>query len=328
MRSVSMAVVVLVGLVTAGMVFEQRGRRDDRTRYPRIGQAVDIGGRSLNLYCSGAGRPAVVFETFSHMAGLSWSAVQARAAQFARACWYDRAGYGWSDPPPESATLKSTVEDLHSLIQAAHLPLPFVFVGIGDAASEVRIYYRLHPSDLAGVVLANANGPRDDQDYPDSAKGPWARHFGSFAPRAKSAACFVFPVLSDTGLLRLGFRLQGPRQAPSFDLPPEEQAELGFLSDNPTANRSANMCSRDESTSQTLAAGNLGSVPLIVLASRNRLEAPDPREQLIAAAWNRHQDQVVQPAIARLSTRGRLILIDGPVTSDAILNATRDVAGR
>ncbi len=324
MRSASIIVVCLVVLFTAGMFFEQEGRRADHIRYPRIGQPVDIGGRSLNLYCSGEGQPTVLFETFSHMAGLGWSAVQARVAEFTRACWYDRAGYGWSDPGPLSATMKSTAQDLHALAVAAHLALPFVFVGVGDAASELRIYHSLYPSETAGAVLANANGARDDQDYPESAKGPWARNFGSFAPRAKRAACFVFPVLSEAGGLRLAFRLGGPRRTPAFDVPPDQQAELDFLSDNPTANRGGNMCSRSESADE-VPAGNLGDLRLIVLAPRDRLEPPDPREQRVAAAWNGHQREVVQPGIAALSTRGRLILTDGPVQSIAIVDAVREV---
>jgi hypothetical protein len=210
---------------------------------------------------------------------------------------------------------------------AAHLPLPFVFIGVGDAASEIRIYHSLYPSETAGAVLANANGVRDDQEYPESAKGPWAKNFGSFAPRAKRAACFVFPVLSESGALRLMSRLEGPRRTPAFDFPPDQQAELDFLSDSPTANRGGNICSRDAGANE-VPAGNLGDLPLIVLAPRDRLDPPDPREQGVAAAWNRHQREVVQPGIAALSSRGRLILTDGPVTSSAIVDAIREVAGK
>jgi hypothetical protein len=43
----------IVALAIAGVVYEQIGRRLDRKRYPQIGQSVDIGGRALNLFCSG-----------------------------------------------------------------------------------------------------------------------------------------------------------------------------------------------------------------------------------------------------------------------------------
>ena len=61
-------------LVAAGILFEQIGQRRDRERYARVGRAVDIGGRTLNIYCSGEGWPAVVLMTVCHM-GFAWSAI-------------------------------------------------------------------------------------------------------------------------------------------------------------------------------------------------------------------------------------------------------------
>jgi hypothetical protein len=77
----------LMFLVIFGAVCEQVGRRHDHTRFPQVGRSVDIGGRTLNIYCSGNGSPTVVFDTFSHEAGYQWLAVQAAIATFTRACW-------------------------------------------------------------------------------------------------------------------------------------------------------------------------------------------------------------------------------------------------
>jgi hypothetical protein len=59
--------------------------------YAKPGQLVDIGGRRINLYCTGAGGPTVVL-----MAGIaSWSPVwyktQSVIAQKTRVCAFDRA---------------------------------------------------------------------------------------------------------------------------------------------------------------------------------------------------------------------------------------------
>jgi hypothetical protein len=51
-------VTLLIAIVT-GIIYEELGRRQDRKRLPQIGQSVDIGGRSLNIYCSG-GRQIIV----------------------------------------------------------------------------------------------------------------------------------------------------------------------------------------------------------------------------------------------------------------------------
>ena len=97
---------VVVGLLLAGILYEQIGEHRDRKRYPQIGRSVNIGGRTLNLYCSGEGSPSVIFEGAGHTAGYAWANMQREVAKFTRACWYDRAGYGWSDPGPSPRTFK------------------------------------------------------------------------------------------------------------------------------------------------------------------------------------------------------------------------------
>src|SRR3954463_16526505 len=61
-------------------------------------QLIDIGGRKMNIYCSGKGATTVVFDSPSGDAGWSWFRVQPEVAKHTRACVYDRAGLGFSDP--------------------------------------------------------------------------------------------------------------------------------------------------------------------------------------------------------------------------------------
>ncbi|HVR21990.1 MAG TPA: hypothetical protein VMU26_01600 [Candidatus Polarisedimenticolia bacterium] len=90
---------VLLLALLGGFTYEQVGRAGDASQLPpRVGQAVDIGGRTLNLYCSGNGMPTVVLETGGNSPGYSLLLQQSKMAVFTRACWYDRAGVGWSDP--------------------------------------------------------------------------------------------------------------------------------------------------------------------------------------------------------------------------------------
>jgi hypothetical protein len=39
--------------ITVGVILEEVGRGRDRNRYPQVGTSYDIGGRTLNLFCSG-----------------------------------------------------------------------------------------------------------------------------------------------------------------------------------------------------------------------------------------------------------------------------------
>ena len=62
-----------------------------------------MGGFRLHLTCEGRG-PSVVFDAALGGSSISWSLVQPEVARFARACAYDRAGFGWSDPGPMPRT--------------------------------------------------------------------------------------------------------------------------------------------------------------------------------------------------------------------------------
>src|SRR5690242_8599575 len=186
-------------LVAAGVVYEQIGRSRDRKRFPQVGRSVDIGGRSLNLYCMGEGGPAVILESAPHTSGYEWMRVQSGIARFARVCWYDRAGYGWSDPGPFPRTNAAVAKDLHALLRAAAIPPPYVLVGRAGTSYHVRAYVHQFPTDVAGLVLVDAANPNQFSYEPKFMKGLMAR-----APHpVQRLACALLPVMSRVGVIRL-----------------------------------------------------------------------------------------------------------------------------
>src|ERR1700746_1844104 len=66
--------------------------------YARPGELVAASGTRLSLYCSGSGSPAVVFDSGWEDWAPVWTIVQPQVARWTRACSYDRAGAGFSDP--------------------------------------------------------------------------------------------------------------------------------------------------------------------------------------------------------------------------------------
>ena len=141
---------VLIALaLVAGIAYEQIGRRRDRARFPQIGRSVDIGGRTLNIFCSGAGAPPVIFESGGPGPGLEWEAFQPEAAKFTQACWYDRAGEGWSDPGPFPRISNAIAKDLHELLKRAGVPAPYVFAGASFGGLNSRVYGGLYPNEVA-----------------------------------------------------------------------------------------------------------------------------------------------------------------------------------
>jgi pimeloyl-ACP methyl ester carboxylesterase len=125
--------------------------------YAEPGQLVDIGGRRINLYCTGDGGPTVIL-----MAGLfSWSVVwyktQPVIAQRTRVCAFDRAAYGFSDPAPRPQILSEVVDDLHATLAAGSIPGPYVLVGHSLGGIEARLYAQRWPKQVVGLVLVDTS---------------------------------------------------------------------------------------------------------------------------------------------------------------------------
>ncbi|GEM_PF-380374 len=140
-------------LLIGGIIYEQIGEWRDRRRFPQIGKSVNIGARSLNISCIGEGSPTVVFESDQASASVIWSSVQNEVSRFARACWYDRAGYGWSDAGPFPNHADTAARDLHALLAAAGVSPPYILVGDQFGAFHVRVFRGYYPAETAGMVL-------------------------------------------------------------------------------------------------------------------------------------------------------------------------------
>jgi pimeloyl-ACP methyl ester carboxylesterase len=133
-------------------------------------QLVDIGGRKMNIYCSGKGATTVVFDSPSGDAGWSWYRVQPEVARHTRACVYDRAGLGFSDPAKRPNTSENVVEDLHKLLAAAGEKAPYILVGNSLGGANVQVYTYRYPKDVKGLVLVEAQH-EDETSRVDKASG-------------------------------------------------------------------------------------------------------------------------------------------------------------
>ena len=145
--------VFALALIT-GLSYEQINEARDRASIPRTGRSVSVGhGRTMNIFCSGSGSPTVVLESGHSVPGLGWSVIQPQIAAFTRTCWYDRAGYGWSDPGSFPQRSDEIAEELHTLLANSHEHEPYVLVGHLFGTFNVRAYQHLFPQDIAGMVL-------------------------------------------------------------------------------------------------------------------------------------------------------------------------------
>lgn len=117
---------------------------------------LDIGGgRRLNIVCVGKGSPVVVFMQGGEGSILKWRKVERPIASLTRVCFYDRAGFGWSDPPRGPVTALSETNDLHTLLRRAHVPTPVILVGHSIGGFYATVYADRFGSDVAGLVLVD-----------------------------------------------------------------------------------------------------------------------------------------------------------------------------
>jgi len=125
--------------------------------YARPGQLVDAGGFRLNLYCTGSGSPTVVFDSGWGDWAPAWSKVQPQIAKWTRACSFDRAGVGFSEPGPMPRTSVRIATELHTALHYASIPGPYILVGSAFGGDNVRTFADLYMDEIAGLVLDDAD---------------------------------------------------------------------------------------------------------------------------------------------------------------------------
>ncbi len=336
-RRVSCVFLTLLLLaLLVGFTYEQVGRARDASQLPpRVGQAVDVGGRTLNLYCSGQGTPTVILEPGGNSPGYEWLLQESKMAVFTRACWYDRAGVGWSDPPSSPRTSASVVSDLHSALQRAGVLPPYVMAGGSVGGEYVHIYTARYPSDVAGLVLIDSSVP--DMREPDFMLSRANRVSG----RVRHLFCVALPAMVRFGVLR--FVASRERRLPSPDLTPEQNDTLAKLEAQPksfrtdaeqacAATNGGSIVPREgggnpEINDAARNAGSLGDRPLVVLTA-GRYWAPDGLEKE-AAEYHDIWVHQLQASLVRLSTRGRQVVVDADhgmtQSQDSIVTAVRQV---
>ncbi len=124
--------------------------------YTHAQRLVEVeSGRRLNLYCLGNGSPTVVFDSGVTGETVGWALVQPAIAAHTRACSYDRAGTGFSDPGTRTGTSANIVDDLHRLLVAAAIRPPYILVGHSYGGMNVRLYKDHFPSEVVGMVLVD-----------------------------------------------------------------------------------------------------------------------------------------------------------------------------
>ena len=138
----------------------------DARAYPPPGQLIDVGGHRLHLYCTGSGSPTVVLEPGGGASSSDFGWITPAVARDTRVCVYDRAGRGWSDAADGPQDGAHIAADLHTLLQRAHVPGPYVLAGHSFGGLYVQSFAAQFPDQVAGMVLLDSTAPKPGPAQP------------------------------------------------------------------------------------------------------------------------------------------------------------------
>src|SRR5215207_2893588 len=138
----------------------------DTRAYPMPGQLVDVGGHRMHIYCAGSGSPTVILEPGRGGASSDSGWVAPTLARDSTVCVYDRAGRGWSDPANGPQDARQIAADLHTLLERAHVPGPYVLAGHSFGGLYVQTFAANYPDQVAGLVLLDSTAPKPGPPLP------------------------------------------------------------------------------------------------------------------------------------------------------------------
>jgi pimeloyl-ACP methyl ester carboxylesterase len=312
---------VITILVAAGVVYQLIGVRRDARRYAAPGTMIDVGGQRLHVICAGRGRPTVLFESGIAASTLSWTRVLPDVAAFTRACAYDRAGLGWSDPSRAARTLARMLDELGGVLAHTADGGPAVLVGHSFGAFLVCEFASRHPAEVAGIVLLDP--PSDWHEMTRHQRGMlWGgiqlSRVGAILARLGIVrACLALLTGGAPGVPRKFVRVFGPTTARTLErlvgevrkLPPDVHpiVQTRWCQPKCFTAMAEHLAALEETAAVISRLAALPDVPLVVISSGDQIPDVIARHRQLArlslngrhvmAAASRHWIQFDQPEL-------------------------------
>jgi pimeloyl-ACP methyl ester carboxylesterase len=264
------------------------------------GRLVEVAGRRLYLECLGTGAPTLMLQSGYGNAGDIWSGTDAGPPPLAaglattnRACVYDRPGTirtlddngaalttplpGRSEQTPMPRTGTEVVRELHTLLQTANVPGPYVLVGHSLGGLFDLLYARTYPEDVHSMVMVDATPPALLSLLPPDAQAALRSQLHSTSPVSG------YPLES----YDLDVLLKEIEAAPPFRPVPAVLLAAGT----------------SQQVSDPAAAAMLAATEKVLPEARARFQAALPGSKLEVVADASHYIQVERPAVVIQAAR-------------------------
>ncbi len=124
-------------------------------------QALQTRSGRLSYILSGSGPASLVLFSGAGMSLQGWEPLYPRIEELGRVLAWNRFGLQGSDPPRGRQTGTLVLGSLRELLGYAGLPAPYVLVGHSLGGLFANLFARLHPREVAGVLLLEAAHPDD-----------------------------------------------------------------------------------------------------------------------------------------------------------------------
>ncbi len=212
-RGVATLFILLIAGISALVLWHQGLVHKAATHFPAPGFFVNAGGHDLHVVCKGApvdGRPIVLFESgLGTDAFLAWDRIATTISTKTKACYYDRAGYGWSDTASGVRNIPALSRDIAAVIDFLSPEAPVLLAGHSVGGVIVRHYANQHPNRIAAMIWVDSSHEEQNARVPGFAASPpndWRERYGAFIGLARfNAEKLVppFPWLAEDDRARL-----------------------------------------------------------------------------------------------------------------------------
>jgi len=262
--------VAIVVLVVAGAIYQQVGRMMDAKHAPPNNEMISVSGRTIHVACMGTGNQTFVLDSGLGGWSVFWWRLQPLLAKTGRACVFDRPGEGWSDSASDAHDGLAAADQLATIVAAARIPTPFIYVGHSLGANFAQIYYARHPADIAGLVLLE---PGDPKDLLEDFHGTRAE---AMAAPDCDWKCYAAVATGYLGVPRLV-----ANSAPGKHFPGSMKAEyrVGLARPSHWINFMAYMAALPKTAYETMDVESFGDTPVLVFSS-SELREPEGKETI------------------------------------------------